>query len=69
MTAFPASESHSPDESPWSSELPFLGWERDNKQARKMRDKKDSEGKNLSRVKEIQRRGFYMGWLEKISLI
>ena len=32
MTELPASESHSPEKSPWSSELMFLGWERDNKQ-------------------------------------
>lgn len=48
MTEFPASESHSPDNSPRSSELTFLWWGKDNKQTCKMRaGKKCSEEKTL----------------------
>lgn len=48
MTEFPASEAHSSDNDPRSSEFIFLPWERDNKQTRRMRDgRKCSEEKTL----------------------
>lgn len=65
MTEFPASESHSPDNGPWSSERTFLWWERDNKQTCKIRNGKKCSEEKILKGKGNMEKGALYGVVKK----